>query len=67
MTTMAYGNPSDPFWIRSAFGGFFETMGLVRAARECKAARKGRRTPSPAALRTLGIDATAFNRIYTHH
>jgi hypothetical protein len=64
MTTMAYRNTSSSMWVRSAFGGFIETMGLVSAAHECAVARKERRTPTPAALQSLGIDEMAFNRVY---
>lgn len=63
MTTLAYRNASGSDWIRSSFGGFFEAMSLVEAAHECSRARRERRSPSLAALQTLGIDEIAFNRI----
>lgn len=63
MTTMAYRNASGSMWVRSAFGGFIETMGLVSAAHECSMARRERRSAAPAALQTLGIDETAFKRV----
>lgn len=49
-------------WIRSAFGGLADTMGMVRAAQECSQARREHRNASPAALRALGIDETAFRQ-----
>lgn len=62
MTTIAYRNMARTDWVRSAFGGFFETMSLVGAAHECSMARRERRVPNSAALNTLGIDETAFKR-----
>lgn len=62
MTALAYRSTSGSAWVRSAFGGFFETMSLLSAAHECSMARKERRNPSPAALQALGISETAFGR-----
>ncbi len=64
MTTIAYRNMPRTDWVRSAFGGFFDTMSLVGAAHECSMARRERRVPDTATLQTLGIDATAFKRTY---
>lgn len=64
MTTLAFRNEGNSEWVRSAFGGFFDGMSLISAARECSRARRERRTPSRSALHSLGIDETAFERTY---
>ncbi len=59
MTTLVarYANTT---WISSMFGGLKDGMSLLSAARECAAATHDRRSPSSSALRTLGVDETAF-------
>jgi|GEM_PF-5797051 len=64
MTATTYRSMPRTDWVRSAFGGLFETMSLVGAAHECSMARRERRAPNTAALQALGIDETAFKRTY---
>ncbi|ODT23232.1 MAG: hypothetical protein ABS35_13035 [Kaistia sp. SCN 65-12] len=61
MTTLVarYANTT---WINTMFGGLKDGMNMFSAAHECAAAARDRRSPSTAALQTLGIDETAFRR-----
>jgi hypothetical protein len=64
MTVLTDRNAFGVAWIEDAFGGVFETISMIRAAHECSTARRERRKPSAAALRTLGIDEQAFRRTF---
>jgi len=64
MAATTYRSMPRTDWVRSAFGGLFETMSLVSAAHECSMARRERRAHHADDLHTLGIDETAFKRTY---
>jgi len=52
--------------LRSALGGIFGTMARIGAAHECATARSEHRSPSKAALNTLGIDEQTFRSAVKH-